>query len=108
MLRLGDRDENTDQGPTEDYLSYDGPKDVLTNGKSWPMIRSLINPLLHNNAFWGLLNIMYLKIFWKMEHLLFWSKCSIFYSIYKGIQNLIYIFLEFFQCCLKIVNDVIK
>ena len=33
MLRLGDRDENTDQAPTEDYLSYDGPKDDLRNGK---------------------------------------------------------------------------
>ena len=47
----------------------------------------------------------YLKILWKMEHLLFWSKCSIFH-ILKSIQNLTLIFLEFFQCCLKIENDV--
>ena len=35
MLRLGDRDEKADQAPTEDYLSYDGPKDGLANGKLW-------------------------------------------------------------------------
>ena len=38
---------------------------------------------------------------WKMEHLLFWSKCSIFH-IFKSIQNFSLIFfLEFFQFCLK-------
>ena len=30
----------------------------------------IINYLLHNNAFWCLYNIMYLKILWKMEHML--------------------------------------
>ena len=45
------------------------------------------NPLLHNNAFWRLWNIMYLKVLWKMEHLLFWSKSSIFNNIFKNIQN---------------------
>ena len=49
---------------------------------------------------------LYLKILWKMEHLLFWSKCSIFHNIFKSIQNLTLIFLEFFQCCLKIENDM--
>ena len=53
------------------------------------------------------LNIMYLKILWEMEHLLFGSKCSIFYNIFKSFQNLInLIFFFFFQCCLKIENDV--
>ena len=42
-----------------------------------------------------------------MEHLLFWSKCSIFHNIFKNIQNLTKNFLELFQCCLKIENDVI-
>ena len=32
-------------------------------------------------------NIMYLKILWKMEHLLFWSKCSIFHYIFKFMTN---------------------
>ena len=31
---------------------------------------------------------MFMKILWKKEHLLFWSKCSIFHNIFKGIQNL--------------------
>ena len=48
-----------------------------------------INPLLHNSAFWRFWNIMYLKILWKMEHLLFESKCSIFHNIIKRIQNLL-------------------
>ena len=41
--------------------------------------------------------IMYLKILWKMEHLLQKSKCSIFPNIFKSIQNLTYLFLEFFN-----------
>ena len=48
--------------------------------------------------------IMYLKVLWKMEHLLFWSKCSIFHNIFKSIQNLSFSWI--FQCCLKIENDV--
>ena len=48
---------------------------------------SNLNPFLHN-AFWHLWNIMYSKILWKMEHLLFWSKCSIFHNIFKSFQNL--------------------
>ena len=51
-------------------------------------------------------NIMNLKILWKMEHLLFWSKCSIFQYIFKSTQNLLKFFL-IFQCCLKIENDMI-
>ena len=50
--------------------------------------KSLLNPLRHNSAFWSLRNIMYLKILWKTEHLLLWSKCSIFHYIFKSIQNL--------------------
>ena len=46
-----------------------------------------IYPLLHNDAFWCLWN-MYLKILWKMEHLLFWGQCSIFHNIFNSIQNL--------------------
>ena len=42
-------------------------------------------------------NIVYLKILWKMEHLLFFQKYS----------NVNLNFLESFQCCLKIENDVI-
>ena len=30
-----------------------------------------LNPLLHNDVFWRLWNSVYLKILWKMEHLLF-------------------------------------
>ena len=41
--------------------------------------------------------IMYLKILWKMEHLLQKSKCSIFPNIFKSIQNLTYLFPEFFN-----------
>ena len=62
--------------------------------------RCNINLLLHNKAFWHLWNIMYLIILWKMEHLLFWSKCLIFHNIFISIHNLTEIFLEFFQCCL--------
>ena len=61
--------------------------------------------MLHNNTFWRLWNIMYLKILWKMELMLLWSKCSIFH-IFKSIQNLTWIFLEIFQSCLKIEYDV--
>ena len=32
--------------------------------------------------------IKYLKNLWKMEHLLFWSKSSIFHNIFKSIPNL--------------------
>ena len=45
-------------------------------------IIEFINLLLHNNPFWRLWNIMNLKILWKMEHLLFFSKCSIFHNIF--------------------------
>ena len=34
------------------------------------------------------------------------AQCSIFHNIFKSFQNLTEIFLEFFQCCLKIENDV--
>ena len=37
---------------------------------------------------WRLWTIVYLKIIGKMEHLLFWSKCSIFHNIFKSIQIL--------------------
>ena len=47
-----------------------------------------LNHLHHISTFWRLWNIMYLKILWKMEHLLFWSKCSIFHNLFKSIQNL--------------------
>ena len=46
------------------------------------------NPLLHSYACWCLWITMYLKILWKMEHLLFWSKCSISNNIFKIIQSL--------------------
>ena len=39
-----------------------------------------------------------LEILWQMEHLLFWSQCSIFHNIFKRIQNFTLIFLEFFRC----------
>ena len=29
------------------------------------------------------------------------EQISIFHNIFKSIQNFTYIFLEFFQCCLK-------
>ena len=45
---------------------------------------SCILTLYSINAFWHLWNIVHLKIFWKMEHLLFWSKCSIFHNIFKS------------------------
>ena len=65
-------------------------------------------PLLHNNAFWRFWNIMYLKILWKMEHLLFWSKWSIFLNIFKSIQKLKF-FLNFFNVekhLLRILDDI--
>ena len=57
------------------------------NNLTWYKHKFKVLPLLHNNAFWRLWNIMYLKILWKMEQLLFWSKCSIFHNIFKSIQN---------------------
>ena len=48
----------------------------------------VFNPQLHDSAFWHLWNTMYLKISWKIKHLLHWSKCSIFH-ISKIIQNFI-------------------
>ena len=41
-----------------------------------------------------------------MEHLLFWSKCSIFHNISKVFKTYFQFFLNFFQCCLKIENEV--
>ena len=54
---------------------------------------------LYNNAFWRLWIIMYLKILWKLEHLLKKSKYSIFHNIFKKYSklNLIIIFLNFFN-----------
>ena len=49
---------------------------------------------------------MYLKILWEMEHMLQKSKCSNFHNIFKSIQNFTYFFIEFFQHCLKLENDV--
>ena len=60
----------------------------------------LLNPLLHDNTFWRLWNIMFLKILWKKEHLLIWSKCSIFHNIFKSMRNYLN-FSWIFQCCLK-------
>ena len=34
------------------------------------------------------------------------SKCSIFLTFFKSTQNFTEIFLDFFQCYLKIENDV--
>ena len=33
-------------------------------------------------------SIVFLSISWKMEHLLFWSKCSFFHNVFKSIQDL--------------------
>ena len=38
-----------------------------------------------------------------MEYLLH----SIFHNIFKSIKTLLKLLLEFFQCCLKIENDVL-
>ena len=38
---------------------------------SFQLKHILLNPQLHNNAFWCLWNTMYLKILWKIKHLLF-------------------------------------
>ena len=67
-----------------------------------------VNPLLHNSAFWCLLNIIYLKILLEKEHLLhaLWSKCSIFHNYFISIQNFTLTIVDFFQFCLKIENDV--
>ena len=68
----------------------------------WMLMTGMVsvNPILHNDAFWHFWN-MYLKILWKMEHLLIWSNCSIFHNIFKSIQNLTEIFLEFFSMLSK-------
>ena len=58
------------------------------NGSYGTMHYIGLNPLLHNNASRHLKNIMYLKILWKMKHLLHGSKCSIFHIIFKSISNL--------------------
>ena len=43
-------------------------------------------------------NRAFAQILWKMEHLLFWSKHSIFRNIFKSIENLkIKFFLNFFN-----------
>ena len=63
----------------------------MTKCKRW-----VLNPLLHNNnALWHLWNIMYLKILWKMEHLLQKIKCSIS-IIFSKVFKLILIFSWFF------------
>ena len=87
----------------QNVLSYLGQY-CLSRLFRWTINVSNFNLLLHNNAFWCHWNIMYLKILWKMEHLLFLSKFSIFHSIIESVQNLKK-FPEFFQCCLKIEND---
>ena len=42
----------------------------------------------------------------EMKHLLIWSKHSISIIFSKVFKTLLKIFLNFFQCCLKIENDV--
>ena len=77
------------------------------NEMSASNISNDFNPLLHNNASWCPWNVMYLKILWKIEHLLFWSKCSIIHNIFKSIiQNLIWTPLEIFQCCCLTIENV--
>ena len=49
--------------------------------ETFSYISILFSHLLHDNTFWRLWNIMYLKILWKLGHLLFWSKCSNFHNI---------------------------
>ena len=34
------------------------------------VLLGVLNPLLHDNAFWHLENTMHLEILWKVEHLL--------------------------------------
>ena len=41
--------------------------------------------------------LLYLKILWKMERFLLWSKCSIFHNTVKIIQILLKFFLIFFN-----------
>ena len=48
-------------------------------------LRNLYTHILTLNCI--LWNSMYLELLWIMEHLLFWSKCSIFHNIFKSIQN---------------------
>ena len=76
------------------YKCYQQTSNVATSRGSFI---HWLNPLLHNNALWRLWNIMYLKILWKMEHLRQKSKRSVFKKIFKSIQNLTEIFLEFFN-----------
>ena len=57
--------------------------------------KTCLNPLLHINALWHLWNIMYLKILWKMEHLLQRSKCSIFHDFFQKYSKLYLNFLNF-------------
>ena len=62
-------------------------------------INDEINPLLHNNAFLTPL------IYHVFENIMEYG-ASIFHYIFKSIQNFTYIFLDFFNVCLKIDNDV--
>ena len=72
------------------------PKYLFTGIQDWnlwyPGLKGF-NSLIHIKAFW---HVMFLKILWKMEHLLQKSKCSIFHNIFKSIKNLTNFFLIFF------------
>ena len=59
------------------------------------------NPLPHDKAFWHCWNIMYLKILWKMKHLLFWSKCCIFQKYFQKYSKLYLNFLDFLKMLSK-------
>ena len=71
-------------GFTQCFWESETPKIGHRNQKLMPASHGLkferdltrFNPL-------HLWNIMYLKILWKLEHLLFWSKCSIFHNFFK-------------------------
>ena len=70
---------------------FDWPQHHQIDWKCLTLYFIIITPFVafeisHIWKYYGKWSIFSLKILWKMEHLLFWSKCSIFHNILKRLK----------------------
>ena len=68
------------------------PRECLLENNRNSMFRNLSQKILTLYSIiimpFDTFEISCIETSWEMEHLLFWSKCSIFHNIFKSIQNL--------------------